>query len=630
MRDGDPATNDSLPDLTIINGSQNGSCVKFVSGEGLDSVLDGFTLINGNGTPNSTNSVPIGGGIICDIYGDTPSSPTIRNNIITGNTLVGNQAGGGIACWKSSPLIENNTICNNVGARMAGGLYLSASTAVIINNKIFQNTAGYGGGINIQWQPCPKIINNIIYDNTATKPYMTDHARGGAIFLHYAGATLEITNNTITGNSADEFGGGLYCYYDSFPTVTNTIFWNNEAPDGNEIYVESGFPTINYCDIEGGWPSGIGNIDDNPLFLDSANKNFRLNQGSPCIDTGDNLAPQIPAEDFDGNPRIVDGDDEDLIPEVDIGCYELVILRVPFEFNFIQSAINAGHDGNMIIIDPGTYIENIDFLGKALFLTSKEGPTNTIIDGNSADTVILFQDEEKNDSILQGFTITNGYGSDVQGGGIHCNGASPLIRNNLILGNHANHNGGGIACRDGSFAIIINNEIRDNQAVHWGGGISCYDSSPRIINNTLTRNEVTIAAGYAGGIGCWNASPSIINSILWGNNATIGPEIHVYSGTPQASYCNIQGGFPGTGNIYAYPLFMNPSMNDFTLSKGSPCIDVGDNDSAHSIVTDLEGDIRIINGSTWSNTYPVGQPSTSGTIDIGADEYCNIKKDLIK
>ena len=79
---------------------------------------------------------------------------------------------------------------------------------------------------------------------------------------------------------------------------------------------------VTYSDVQGGWP-GDGNIDANPLFADAESGDLHLQAGSPCIDAGSNNAvPIVVATDLDANPRIVDGDADD-VATVDMGAYEL-------------------------------------------------------------------------------------------------------------------------------------------------------------------------------------------------------------------------------------------------------------------------------------------------------------------
>ena len=149
---------------------------------------------------------------------------------------------------------------------------------------------------------------------------------------------------------------------------------------------------------------------------------------------------------------------------------------------------------------PGTYLENIDFIGKAVTLQSIGGSSVTAIDGNQAGSVVVFGNGEGPDSVLDGFTLMNGTGTGQFGGGIFCYGASPTIRNNRFTGNTAIY-GGGIYCLSLSAPMITNNLFTGNTAMS-GGGIYCSWSSPGIMNNTLTGNH----ADNGGGVYCsWSS-----------------------------------------------------------------------------------------------------------------------------
>ncbi len=247
---------------TIINGNQNGSVVEFVSGEGLNSIIKGFTITNG--FASYIDSIPAGGGIKC-----INSSPTIEKNIIKENCCDWYIDGGGIYCKNSNSHIINNTISYNEGAYYGAGIFVSDTSAVLVKG-------------------------NIIYNNITASGYGV--AYGGGICCGGNESNTIIENNTICNNVVD-FGHGGGIYSNTLNTcVVNTIIWNNYPDEIAETL------TITYSDIQGGW-TGIGNIDADPLFADTANGDFHLtwenfpipdDTKSPCIDAGDPASPLDP------------------------------------------------------------------------------------------------------------------------------------------------------------------------------------------------------------------------------------------------------------------------------------------------------------------------------------------------
>jgi parallel beta-helix repeat protein len=170
----------------------------------------------------------------------------------------------------------------------------------------------------------------------------------------------------------------------------------------------------------------------------------------------------------------------------------------------------------------------------------------------------------------------NGERSGV-GGGIFCiYDSNPTISGNAISGNFAHFHGGGVVCANSSAPLIIGNSISRNWAGWDGAGIYCEGyCDPLISNNTISGNG---AGYYSGGIFCYDSSPTITNTIVWGNTAPNSPQIYL-DGHPVVTYCNIQGGWQGEGNIDADPIFVGPVREDFHLRWRSPCIDAGLPDS---------------------------------------------------
>jgi hypothetical protein len=192
---------------------------------------------------------------------------------------------------------------------------------------------------------------------------------------------------------------------------------------------------------------------------------------------------------------------------------------VPDNFSTIQGALSSASvlSGDTIIVRPGLYYENIDFLGKNLKLTSEQGPIVTIIDGNRMGSVVTFDNGELQTCTLEGFTIRNGQATE--GGGIYCNLVAPVIKNNSITGSIANK-GGGIYMRYANPALVSNN-FEGNFALNngvedgLGGGIYGKFSNANIISNTVLTNYIDY--GFGAGIYLQGGTAMVKHNKIQGN-----------------------------------------------------------------------------------------------------------------
>ena len=275
-------------------------------------VLDGFTVSGGNGSDGggmynasssptlvnctfSGNSASLGAGML-----NAGSSPTVINCTFAGNSAIN---GGGMRNNSSSPLISNCIFLGN-SANIGGGMYNESSSPVVTSGTFLGNSAVSGGAM-FNDSSSPVLTNCTFSGNLA------DWDGGG---LFNIGSSLAVTNCTFSGNSADN--GGAIHNADSSLTVTNSVLWG-DSPD--EIV---GMPaSVTYSDIQGGY-EGIGNINLDPLFVDPASGDYHLGLGSPCIDAGTNDAPNLPGYDFEGDPRVMDGN-RDGTAIVDMGIDEV-------------------------------------------------------------------------------------------------------------------------------------------------------------------------------------------------------------------------------------------------------------------------------------------------------------------
>jgi nitrous oxidase accessory protein NosD len=213
------------------------------------------------------------------------------------------------------------------------------------------------------------------------------------------------------------------------------------------------------------------------------------------------------------------------------------VLKVPHDFSTVQAAINAAAPGDTVLVAPGKYFENIDFLGKRITVTSKKGPKKTILDGQQAGPVVTFVSGEGPASILNGFTVRNGFAApgppaSGNGGGIRMSGASPTITSNIISSNQACE-GAGIFTYGGS-PLIQGNVIQGNfqsascSGGSGGGGILLLGGAlARVTENVISGNTLTDAFG-GGGISVFgHASLTIERNVISGNTARCGGGISV-------------------------------------------------------------------------------------------------------
>lgn len=199
-----------------------------------------------------------------------------------------------------------------------------------------------------------------------------------------------------------------------------------------------------------------------------------------------------------------------------------------YNYSTIQAGINACSNGDRVQVYPGTYTENIDFLGKRIKVQSTGGYGRTIIDGGQNGSVVTIDSGEGNLTHLDGFTVENGTGTSVggylKGGGIYINGADPTIKDCRIRDNTARE-GAGVYSLGDDF-IMYDCLIEENDAT-IGGGLyvgpdwtspSHSECSPSIYDNEICNND---ASSIAGGVllGDLGDGAAFDHNEIWGNDA---------------------------------------------------------------------------------------------------------------
>ncbi len=593
--------------------------------------------IAGNRASASGSSSAYGGGICCW----DASAPIIHDNIIENNsaeyTFLGASYGGGICCWGgSSPSISSNIISGNESAQEGGGICcLVDSDPELVNNTIIGSVAELGGGIYTTSSSDPTLSNTIFWSNAA--PIGAEGYIGSS-------CTLRIDYSDVDGGPESihvdpqgnlEWGAGMI--------AADPLFVD---PGSHDYRLQPLSPCIDAGDPQSPPDPDSTRADMGARWFDhrsapfllllspdpllpGENGTFDVTGALPAAPTylyyswtgsGDTYIPEldvtlgIDAPILAAGPTVTDSSGALTwvlpVPESAAGrsiwiqaaqqrqasnviasaIFRLpLVFHVPQDYSTIQEALTAAADRDTIIVSPGTYVENIDFLGKGVTLRSAEGPEATVIDGGQAGGVVMFHQGEGSNSVLAGFTITHGLGywwystydpysggitclaasptitnniivdnsyetSSGYGGGIFCRDASPLIsanviaenssgngggiafrersaptiRGNLILRNSITYSGGGIYCSDESAGVVSDNIISDNSADWWAGGIMSYDSSPLISGNLIRANETN---GQGGGVCCirlyaGSPCPTLLGNSVLDNHAERGGGIY--------------------------------------------------------------------------------------------------------
>lgn len=284
-------------------------------------------IISNNAVVN--NTLRSGSGA-CYVRATSGAALYLLDNVFSGNVSADDSeiSGGAAHIDVSTGVLRisgNRLITNEVIGTPAqgdgGGLAVHFNTggAFDMRNNSFEGNAAnrHGGGANISLGN--NVTQALIVQNLFVGNRAGTEGAGGALQIN-SESPVTLVNNTLAGNVAGE-GGGLGYYAEAAADralLFNEIYWSN-VPNALAV-LGTGTVQAKYSALENGvgqsW-FGAGCIATYPQFVNSGAGNYRLAEGSPCINAGTNFAWMAGSTDLEGNPRVYEG-------RVDMGCYEFV------------------------------------------------------------------------------------------------------------------------------------------------------------------------------------------------------------------------------------------------------------------------------------------------------------------
>jgi parallel beta-helix repeat protein len=420
--------------------------------------------------------------------------------------------------------------------------------------------------------------------------------RGGGI--RCVGASPRISGNIISRNWADRYGGGIFSEGGS-PIITgNTITGNSTYRGGGGIACQGGSPII------------IGNV-------------FKANWAR-CSGGGLNCRQSSP-----------------------------IVTDCLFIDNWITDpwCDDPGGGGMYNNRHSSPIVTNCTFIGNKVNCRER--------DSRCAHGGGMYNNDDSSPAVTNCTFHNNS--ANRSGGGMYSQfGGSPTVTNCTFSHNSAGKRGGGMCGRHAS-STVTNCTFSDNSAAEHGGGMGSRSrSSPTVTNCTFGGNS---AGGYGGGLWSWGSEPVLANCTFAGNWADQGNALTCYShpvrvepsnvqvtncifwdggdeiwnadnSTITVTYSDVQGAWPGQGNIDADPCFVEPGYwdpngtpgdvnddywvdGDYHLLAGSSCIDTGDpNYVPEPNETDLDGNPRVVGGRIDMGAYESYWPPIECPMDF--------------
>jgi hypothetical protein len=439
------------------------------------------------------------------------------------------------------------------------GLYVDGCEITVENCLFTDNEATFGGGL-YGWNCSVDIRNSSFEHNTGTI------GSGGADFTYCVTTIDDCTfSNNAQLNTNEGFAGGLGVVESSLYASDSSFSYNAANRPGGGIVLWSSYAEIDNCTIQGNVANQGGGINCEDSLLHLTN--------SQVLDNSlheDSLYPGGGLVAYWGGEAIIEG------------CL--------FEGN-TNNAIGVG--GGACFMDADGTIIDTQF-----------------VDNHSSDTgggvVVQIGSVSMDDCTFESNSSGIGAGAMVY------LGDTVSVTNTEFTSNTAVSSGGGLFVQEAASVDIDGCSFIENHADTAGALAILLNEESHITNSLFAGNTAETATGAIGTL--QNTSTAVLGCTFYGNSAPLGAACSSFEDEPrigssifwanepdpfyfsvlsdpiEVTYSNVEGGYPGEGNIDANPLFVDAEAGDFHLQESSPCIDSGDPDAG--LETDLEGNPR--------------------------------------
>ena len=603
---GSPDDRDVAANHTLLRGNYNNAyhVVTVADTEGVVT-LDGITISDGNANVSSAN-------------------------------LLHASSGGGVRNTGGSLHLIDCTIRDNY-AYKGGGIYapvgsVTAEGCTFLDNESVQDGAGiHSDGADITLTNCTFTVNE-------------SDGHGAGVYCYEN--TLVVSNCTFHENFADDNGAGIFCWSNT-ATVTDCVFTDNSAWAGGAMQGH-------YCELTMSSCTFTGNIS-----RQGAGGALRITQYNQPLPTA-----YVTGSTFDGNGTatmdggaianvggtltVVDCTLRNNVADVGGGLFINGGSTTVRDSRFVG---NHARDGGGVFSDTESWhhasFVNCRFLineatefGGGLFNSGEPTIAQCTFEGNLAGYGGGMSNRWEGNALVTYSVFSENRASD--GGGMHNSVMSdPTIVGCVFRINSVSGTGGGMHNEGASDATVTNSLFAGNRASISGGAIHNSGPAATVRNCTFGGNK----SPHGRSLACDSVNQqdpgevNVVNSILWHDG---GSEIWNNDGsTIIIRYSNVVGGWPGEGNTAVDPEFVlagwwdtNGTIGytaddtwydgDYRLSAGSPCVDMGDNDSVTE-AEDIDQNLRVVDGNgdgietVDAGAYEQGPLCGNDSIDPGEE-----------